>query len=143
MTVARLALLLTIFLLAAPAILSQVDDDPIRVDSSLVRLNVGVVDAKGRPILNLDRSNFEVYEDGIKQQITRLDPSSTPFSVVIMLDMSGSTLGFRQVIKQSAFRFIDALSPEDRVAVIEFYDSVNVRNDFTTDRAKIAHSINV
>src|SRR5688572_19514056 len=114
------------------------DDDPIRVDSSLVRLNVGVVDLKGRPITSLNRGNFEVFEDGIKQEITRLEPSTAPFSVVIILDMSGSTLGFRQVIKQSAFRFVDALSPEDRVAVIEFYDKVNVRNDFTTDRRTIA-----
>ncbi|MEO7659892.1 MAG: VWA domain-containing protein [Pyrinomonadaceae bacterium] len=119
------------------------DDDPIRVDSSLIRLNVGVVDQKGRPITDLDRSNFEVFEDGVKQEISRLEPSSAPFSVVIILDMSGSTLGFRQVIKQAAFRFVDALSPNDRVAVIEFYDKVNVRNDFTTDRSVIANSIEV
>lgn len=125
------------------SLLAAQDDDPIRVDSSLVRMNVGVVDQKGRPITSLGKSNFEVFEDGVKQEISRLEPSSAPFSVVIMLDMSGSTLGFRQVIKQSAFRFIDALSPEDRVAVIEFYDKVNVRNDFTTDRNTIANSINV
>lgn len=119
------------------------DDDPIRVDSSLVRLNVGVVDMKGRPITSLNKANFELFEDGVKQEVLRLEPSSAPFSVVIILDMSGSTLGFRQVIKQSAFRFVDALSPQDRVAVIEFYDKVNVRNDFTTDRGTIANSIDV
>ena len=119
------------------------DDDPIRVDSSIVRLNVGVVDQKGRPITRLDKSSFELFEDGVKQQITRFEPSAAPFSVVIILDMSGSTLGFRQVIKQSAFRFIDALSRDDRVAVIEFYDKVNLRNDFTTNRSAIANSINV
>ncbi|HQX55575.1 MAG TPA: VWA domain-containing protein [Pyrinomonadaceae bacterium] len=117
------------------------DDDPIRVDSSIVRLNVGVVDGRGRPMVNLDRSNFTIYEDGVKQQITRFEPSSAPFSVVMILDMSGSTLGFRQVMKQSAFRFVDALTPQDRVAVIEFYDKVNVRNDFTTDRRTIGTSI--
>src|SRR5438045_7582766 len=57
--------------------------------------------------------------------------------------MSGSTLSFRQAIKLSAIRFIDALSPNDRVAVIEFYDKINLRNDFTTDRAIIYHSIAV
>jgi VWFA-related protein len=60
----------------------------------------------------------------------------------MILDMSGSTLGFRETIRQSAFRFIDALAPEDRVAVIEFYDKVNLRNDFTSDRKKIINSIN-
>ncbi|HRI04387.1 MAG TPA: VWA domain-containing protein [Pyrinomonadaceae bacterium] len=119
------------------------DDDPIRVDSSIVRLNVGVVDPRGRPILSLNKDSFDLFEDGVKQQITRFEPSEAPFSVVIMLDMSGSTLGFRQVIKQSAVRFIDALSPNDRVAVIEFYDKINLRNDFTTDQSVIANSIAV
>jgi len=137
------------------AVLSAVaqDDDPIRLDSSIVRLNVGVVDNKGRPITDLDRSNFEVFEDGIKQEITRFQPSSAPFSVVIILDMSGSTLGFRQTIRMSASRFVDALSPEDRVAVVEFYSptrkgsdhkpKINVLNDFTTSRSAIVNSINV
>lgn len=137
------ALKLILLLAVCAAGLRAQDDDPIRVDSSLVRLNVGVVDTKGRPVVSLNRSNFDVFEDGVKQEISRLEPSTTPFSVVIILDMSGSTLGFRQVIKQSAFRFIDALSPDDRVAVIEFYDKVNVRNDFTTDRRTIINSIDV
>ncbi len=137
----KVLILAVILFTIAPAIAQ--DDDPIRVDSSLVRLNVGVVDLKGRPITSLSRGNFELFEDGVKQEITRLEPSASPFSVVIILDMSGSTLGFRQVIRQSAFRFVDALLPEDRIAVIEFYDKVNVRNDFTTDRGTIANSINV
>jgi len=43
----------------------------------------------------------------------------------------------------SAIRFIDALSPEDRVAVAEFSSKINFLNDFTTDRKKILNSINV
>lgn len=117
------------------------EDEVIRVDSSLVRLNVGVIDQKGRPITSLSRENFTVYEDGVKQNIVSFEPTVTPFSVVMILDMSGSTLGFREIIRQSASRFVDALAPEDRVAVIEFYDKVNTRNDFTTDRRKIGNSI--
>ncbi len=113
------------------------------MDSSIVRLNVGVVDQRGRPITKLDRSSFSIYEDGVKQEITRFEPTEAPFSVVMILDMSGSTLGFRQVIKQSASRFIDALAPTDRVAVVEFYDKVNMLNDFTTDRRTMMHSISV
>ena len=119
------------------------DDDVIKVDSSIVRLNVGVVDAKGRPITSLNKENFTLYEDGVKQDISRFEPTVAPFSVVMILDMSGSTLGFRETIRQSAFRFIDALAPDDRVAVIEFYDKVNLLNDFTNNRKNIANSINV
>lgn len=140
MSFSRILLLFTITAISLVGAAAQ-DDDPIRVDSSIVRLNVGVVDKRGNPITDLGQGSFEIYEDGVKQQISRFEPSAAPFSVVIMLDMSGSTLGFRQVLKQSAFRFIDALSPNDRVAVVEFYDKINLRNDFTSDRGTIAHSI--
>lgn len=138
----KVTLLVILIFLAAASVMAQ-DDEPIRVDSTLVRLNVGVVDQKGRPITNLNKTNFDLFEDGVKQEITRFEPSTAPFSVVIILDMSGSTLGFRQVIRQSAFLFVDALARDDRVAVVEFYDKVNLRNDFTTDRGTIANSINV
>lgn len=120
---------------------SAQDEDIIKVDSSIVRLNVGVADGKGRPITSLNRENFAVYEDGVKQDIARFEPTVAPFSVVLILDMSGSTLNFRQTIQQSALRFIDALAPEDRVAVVEFYDKINLRNDFTANRKVIADSI--
>src|SRR5688572_15064503 len=118
-------------------------DDPIRVDSAIVRVNVGVVDDRGRPITTLDRSNFTVYEDGVKQDISRFETTSAPFSVVMMLDMSGSTKSFRQNIQLAAARFLDALGPDDRVAVVEFYTKINLLNDFTTDRRTAAHSIRV
>ncbi len=130
-----------LFLICGLLSVSAQDDEVIKVDSSIVRLNVGVADAKGRPMTSLTKENFAVYEDGVKQNILRFEPTVAPFSVVIVLDMSGSTLGFRETIRQSAFRFVDALAPEDRVAVIEFYDKVNLRNDFTNNRKVIADSI--
>jgi VWFA-related protein len=120
---------------------AQVEDDPIRVETTVVRLNVGVANRSGNPVKNLNRNDFSIYEDGVKQEILRFEPTVTPFSVVMILDMSGSTLGFRQTIQQSAYRFVDALAPDDRIAVVEFYDKVNLLNDFTTNRKTIAHSI--
>ncbi|MEJ7702046.1 MAG: VWA domain-containing protein [Pyrinomonadaceae bacterium] len=135
--------LLFLYILIGVSVIAAQEDDIIKVDSSIVRLNVGVVDSKGQPITNLSKADFALYEDGVKQEISSFEPTVAPFSVVLILDMSGSTLGFREVIRQSAIRFIDALSPEDRVAVVEFYDKVNFLNDFTTKRKTILDSINV
>jgi len=134
------ALILAILAAFSITAIGQIDD-PINIETSVVRLNVGVADRQGRPITDLDRSVFTVYEDGVKQQIVGFEPSTAPFSVVLMLDMSGSTLPFRQVLKQAANRFVYALGPDDRVAVVEFYDRVNLRNDFTTNGKTILHSI--
>ena len=118
-------------------------DDPIKVDTAIVRVNIGVVDQRGRPITSLDKSSFSLFEDGVKQEISRIELTTAPFSVVMLLDMSGSTKSFRQNIQLSAARFLDALGPEDRVAVVEFYSKVNLLNDFTANRNTAAHSISV
>ncbi|MEJ7577043.1 MAG: VWA domain-containing protein [Pyrinomonadaceae bacterium] len=117
------------------------DDDVVRVESNLVQLNVGVVDRKGNAVTDLSTHDFVVYEDGARQTIASFEPAATPFSLVLLLDMSGSTLNFRTTLKQSALRFIDALSPDDRVAVISFDERAHVLTKFTTDRRKIAYAI--
>jgi VWFA-related protein len=119
------------------------DEEVIRVDSAIVRLNVGVVDRAGRLVTSLDKSNFKILEDGIEQRVLSFESSSAPFSVVLLLDMSGSTLTFRDTIRSSAMRFIAALDPTDRIAVVEFYDKVNLLNDFTTRRDLVFNSIQV
>src|SRR3954470_19177425 len=93
---AGLALVLScIFLTPAPV---SAQDDPgevLKVNTSLVQLNVGVVDRQGRPITNLSRGDFSVYEDGVLQPITDFEPNTAPFSLVLLLDLSGSTQSFR------------------------------------------------
>lgn len=130
-----------VLLCAAPHARAQQDDETISVESSLVKLNVGVADRRGRPITDLTRGDFVVYEDGVRQTITAFEPTEAPFSLVLLLDVSGSTLKFRAQLKQSALRFIDALGPDDRVAVIQFSDGVKTLQKFTTDRRKIAYAI--
>lgn len=139
----RRSLTLVLAMLVCAVAGTAQDDDPVRVDSAIVRVNVGVVDDRGRSITTLDRSNFTVYEDGVKQDIARFEATAAPFSVVMMLDMSGSTKSFRQNIQMAATRFLDALGPGDRVAVVEFYSKINLLNDFTTDRRTAFHSISV
>ncbi|MET0648442.1 MAG: VWA domain-containing protein [Pyrinomonadaceae bacterium] len=122
---------------------AQAQDDPVvTVESNLVLLNVGVADQKGRAITNLTQSDFAVYEDGVRQSVVSFEPSTAPFSLVLLLDMSGSTLNFRPTLKQSAVRFIDSLGPDDRVEVVAFNDKVQTLQQFTGDRREIAFAIN-
>ena len=87
------AFCVTFSVVSAPA---QEVDDIVRTETSLVQLHIGVVDKQGRPITSLTRNDFVVYEDGVKQSIQYFEPTETPFSLVLLLDMSGSTINFRQ-----------------------------------------------
>ena len=121
----------------------QDPEDVITTETSLVQLNIGVVDKQGRPITSLTRNDFTVYEDGVKQTIQRFEPVEAPFSLVLLLDMSGSTMNFRQQLKLASQRFLDALAPDDRVAVIQFDMKVKPLSGFSTDRQKTAYAIEI
>jgi VWFA-related protein len=141
----RTTLLLSVvtLLIVIPAGLSaQTPDDVIKTDTALVQLNVGVVDKQGNAITSLSRNDFAIYEDGVRRPILSFEPTEAPFSLVLLLDMSGSTVNFRQQIRGAALRFLDALSPEDRVSVIEFSGKgVKSLLGFSTDRRRIAYAI--
>lgn len=127
------------FGLATPVV---AQDDVVRTETSLVQLNVGVVDRQGRAITSLSQGDFAIYENDVKRPIVAFEPTQAPFSLVMLLDMSGSTVNFRQQIQQAAIRFLDALAPEDRVAVISFNGKgVHELASFSTDRRKTAYAI--
>jgi VWFA-related protein len=134
---------LVLFVCSSAGIVSaQGPDEVIKTDTALVQLNVGVVDRQGQAITTLSKNDFVVYEDDVQRPIVSFEPTQTPFSLVMLLDMSGSTVNFRQQIQQAALRFLDALGPDDRVSVISFNSKgVHKLIGFGTDRRKAAYAI--
>ncbi len=94
--------------------------DVIKIDTELIDVPVSVTDRSGRPLRELKRSDFLLFEDGKPQEITSFSTVSAPFEVALLLDTSGSTRGDLELIKRSAQLFIDELRPGDRVALIAF-----------------------
>ena len=136
------ALAALLCLSAAARAQSQDEPDVVTTSTNLVILNVGVADRRGQAVTNLSQGDFTVYEDGVKQSLVSFEPTYAPFSLVLLLDMSGSTINFRPTLKQSALRFIDALGPGDRVEVVAFNDKIQTLQHFTSDRREIAFAIN-
>lgn len=135
--------LLLAFLAATP-LFAQVPEDVVRTETSLVQLNVGVVDRQGRAITSLSPNDFAVYEDGVRRPIVNFEPTNTPFSLVLLLDMSGSTTTFQQQLQQAAFRFLDALGPGDRVSVVQFNGKgVKSLIGFTSNLRDAAYAIQI
>jgi VWFA-related protein len=122
------------------------DEEVLRVNTQLVDVPVEIVDRSGKPILNLKQSNFVVYEDGERQELTDFSATSAPFEVALLLDTSGSARSELPLITRAAENFINSLRPGDRVSVISFRsDRSNgkatavseVLADLTDDRAKL------
>ena len=109
-------------------------DEAIKLEATLVQIPTVVRDKGGRYVLDLTKQDFIIYEDGLRQPVEFFGTIEAPFSVALVLDTSGSTAAQLEFIKSSAIAFIDSLRPHDRVMVIGFNDSVEVKCEMTGDR---------
>jgi VWFA-related protein len=109
-------------------------DDAIVLNSSLVSLNVSVTNRSGSSLANLKKEEFEVYENGERQSIEFFAPSSAPFNLVLVLDLSGSIQDKLNVVKSAAIKFLDVIGPQDKVAVLTFTDQVRVISSLSANR---------
>jgi Ca-activated chloride channel homolog len=112
--------LITSFVVIGSVSAQDKDEEVIRVETQLVNIPVSVTDKNGKPILNLNRENFIVYEDGVEQQIESFTKTTEPFEIALLLDTSGSTRNELALIRRAAESFISSLRKSDKVAIVAF-----------------------
>jgi Ca-activated chloride channel family protein len=117
------------------------ENDVIRVNTTLVTIPVSVMDRNGRYAPDLRKEDFRLWEDGIEQNIAFFASVDKPFSVVLMLDTSGSTRFKLEEIQDAAIAFVNQLHADDRVMVVSFDDRVRVLSEFTSDRYRLHDAI--
>ncbi len=118
-----------------------VEGDVIRVDTSLVTVPVSVLDRYGRYVPLLRKEQFRIMENGVPQKIAYFATTDAPFSVVLLIDTSGSTQLRLDDIQDAAIRFVDKLKSTDSVMVMSFDDRIRVECKATTDRGVIEKAI--
>lgn len=118
-----LALLLT---LAASLNASAQQEETIKVETELVNIKAVVSDRGGRRISGLKREDFEVYEDGVRQEITHFATEEQPLRLVLLFDTSLSMEEVLPVVKEEATRLVANLSAQDEVSIVTFASRVNL-----------------
>ncbi len=114
----------------------------LKVNVDSVVLNVSVRDRQtNRSIPNLQAGDFQVYENGVPQQIEQLLPGEAPFNLLLLLDVSGSTRSFLPLMKQASIDFTREIKANDRVAIATFNSGVRLVQEFTNDRAQASRAI--
>lgn len=126
-----------------PSALQKSDEtETVRIETELVDLNVSVfARERGRNVGTLQQKDFMVFENGVPEEITFFASSSTPFDLVLLLDLSGSTSDKLDLIRKSARRFVEAARPVDRICIITFTNAPRIVSPFTTDHAELIKRI--
>lgn len=119
----------------------QKQDNKIVISSTYVTVPVIVTDRYGRLVTGLSKDNFSVREDGKIQKVDDFSASESPFSVILLIDTSRSTVRKLTAIQKAAENFIKQLQPRDRVMVVTFDDRINVISDFTGDVSALKKAI--
>jgi Ca-activated chloride channel family protein len=109
--------------------------------TELVSLSVSVVGQDARPVSGLEAEQFQVFEDGVLQQVKFFAPGEMPLDVIILLDTSASMTGSMGLIQQAAVEFAHSLRPTDRAAVMGISSGLRILQTFTSDRAAIDSAI--
>jgi Ca-activated chloride channel homolog len=109
----------------------------LHADVDEVLLNCAVMDAKGQPVMDLSRENFQVWEDGVEQTVNAAQHLDLPVSMGILIDDSGSMRDKRATVNAAAFRLLNASNPEDEAFVVNFSDRPYLDQGFTTDRVAL------
>jgi Ca-activated chloride channel homolog len=110
------------------------------VEVQFVEAFATVVDRSGRPVADLGKEDFQVFEDGQLQTVLRFERvENLPVHAAILLDTSASMEPNLAAAQVAALRFFQqTTTPKDRAAVITFNDRPTLAVKLTNDLASLA-----
>ena len=105
--------------------------------TAAVRVDALVTDSR-RPVRGLTAASFELRDNGVRQTITDVHHETLPLNVICALDVSSSVAGEPlEDLKRGYLALIDALSKEDRAALLTFANRIALHSALTGDRARL------
>jgi len=103
-------------------------DQPFRISVDVPDVTVDAIvrDQSGRVLTDLEKADFEIYEDGQPQNIVYFATAETPRSILLLFDVSGSTDAERPFMVEAVNVFLANMRPHDRISLASFAGEVHV-----------------
>jgi len=112
-----------------------------RAGIDIVSLNVTVTDGVNHYVTDLEESDFQIFEDSVKQEITFFSRRQQPIALSLLLDSSASMEDKLPTLQTAASNFVRRLRPNDIAQVIDFDSRVDVRQMFTGNQTDLITAI--
>jgi Ca-activated chloride channel family protein len=124
--------------LGSLAVAAAAQQPPLQVPSfksgvEIVSLNVTVADGQQRYTTDLQEEEFQVFEDGVKQDISYFNRSNLPIALALLMDTSASMEARLQTAQEAASGFAKQLRAQDLAEIIDFDSRVNILAPFTNN----------
>jgi len=108
----------------------------VRINAELVQLHVRVIDRNNRPIDNVPRGEFHIFEDGVPQAIETFTREEVPISYGLAVDTSGSLRSQLQSVVDAGKTIINSNKTGDETFLVRFIssDKIETVQDFTSNK---------
>jgi len=128
--------------IAAAALAAVSKEHTFRVAAEEVRIDVLAI-ADGRPVTDLKTADFEVLDNGVRQQIQYATlQRKMPVAITLVFDMSASVAGELLVhLRNAAYELLADLGNEDRAGLITFNNAVVLGSPLTRDLALVRQAL--
>src|SRR5579863_3307301 len=113
----------------------------IRIDTTLVQINVTVTDPLNRFVTGLEKEHFKLFEDRVEQTILDFSSEDAPLSIGLVFDTSGSMGAKLQQSRRAAVEFFKTANPQDEFFLVEFNDRPELVVPFTADTDDIQNRL--
>jgi VWFA-related protein len=113
----------------------------IRVDTTLVQINVTVTDPLNRFVTGLEKEHFKLFEEKVEQEIVKFSAEDAPLSIGLVFDTSGSMGSKLQKSRQAAAQFFKTANPQDEFFLVEFNERPQLVVPFTTDTEEMQNHL--
>jgi Ca-activated chloride channel homolog len=114
---------------------------PFRAGVELVSLNVTVSDASGHYVTDLEQGDFNVFEDGMKQDVTFFTKTNLPIALAVMMDTSASMDTKLPIAQEAAIGFVKRAREQDLTEIIDFDSRVAILVPFTNNLTELEQAI--
>ncbi len=114
----------------------------IGAEVDVVSITAIVHDKAGRFIPGLGLQDVQVFEDGVRQDVTYFQAAAggearIPLSIALVLDTSGSMQENMGFLREAAISFVRKLEDVDQALVVSFNETVKGSSDFSGDPARL------
>lgn len=113
----------------------------IRIDTNLVLVPVTVTDPMNRFVTGLEKENFKVFDEKKEQIVTQFSSEDAPLSVGVIFDCSGSMGHKLEKSRLAVTQFFKTANPEDEFFLVQFNDTANLVQPFTTNLEEIQNRL--
>ena len=129
--------------LPAGAVAKAAQEKPqvFRAGVELVSLNVTVTDSQGRYVTDLEQTDFSVFEDGAKQELSFFNRTNLPIALSLLIDSSASMEQRMEHAQEAAIGFARRIRPQDLAQVVDFDSRVEIKLGFTNKADELETAI--